>query len=290
MTVYDLPAELTNLPKPELIEELSWSAILDRKIAKLKGEFTKAGLTAYTVDRLKYDPAIILLDGASYDEMLVRQRINEAIRAQMLPFAFGGDLDILAKFYDVTRMYGELDGRLRRRIVLAIQGRSTGGTEARYRSIALAADIRVDDAIVYTKGRSPVIHVAVFSTDPSGIADPMLIAKVDAAVQDLAARMVNDTIVVASAVRTSVNIEADVWLLPETSTTIFNAMEASLRIAWSSSMSLGRDLTLTWWTARLMIEGVHRVAPIAPNNDVIVPFNEAAAIGAVKLNFKGRDF
>lgn len=284
-----LPAELADLPKPEIIQELSFESILEAKIARLKTNYENAGLS-YTVDRLKYDPAIIQLEGASYDEMLLRQRINEAVRAQMLPFAFGGDLDILAAFYDVTRIYGETDGRLRRRIILAIQGRSTGGTEPRYQFIAMSADLRVADAVVYTAGRSPLIHVAVFSTDTDGVADPALLAKVNAALQDRAVCMVNDTIQVASAVRTIVNIEANVWLLPETSLAILTTMEKALRTAWTSAMALGRDFPVAWWTARLMLDGVQRVEPVLPLGNVAIPFNEAATIGAVKLNFKGRDY
>ncbi|MBX8827772.1 baseplate assembly protein, partial [Ochrobactrum sp. SFR4] len=119
------PDELAILPKPEIIEELDFEAILKRMLDKLRANYQNSGL-AYTVERLRYDPQIIQLETASYSEMLLRQRINEAVRSQMLPFAYGGDLDILAAFYDVNRMFTESDERLRTRIVLAIQGRSTG--------------------------------------------------------------------------------------------------------------------------------------------------------------------
>lgn len=283
-----LPDELAILPKPEIIEELDFEDILKRMIGKLRANYQSAGLS-YTVERLRYDPQIIQLETASFSEMLLRQRINEAVRSQMLPFAYGGDLDILAAFYDVSRMFNETDERLRMRIVLAIQGRSTGGTEPRYKFIAMSADVRVADAVIYTIGRDPTIHVAIFSTDLNGVADPHLIEKVQTALQQPTVRMVNDSIKVASAAQNVIHIEADIWLLPQSPQTIIAAAEKSLRDAWSKSMALGRDLTVAWWVSKLMIDGIHRVEPITPVNNVAMPFNQAAAIGSITLNYRGRD-
>lgn len=283
-----LPTDLANLPKPEIIEELNFETILNRMIAKLRANYQNAGLS-YTVERLRSDPQIIRLETASYSEMLLRQRINEAVRSQMLPFAFGGDLDILAAFYDVSRLFGETDERLRQRTVLAIQGRSTGGTEPRYKFIAMSADLRVADAVVYTVGRDPTIHVAVFSSDQGGVADPHLIEKVNTALQNPAMRMVNDRISVASAAQTIIHIEADVWLLPQSSTAILLAAEKALRDAWGKSMALGRDLTKAWWVSKLMIDGIQRIEPVMPLADVRIPFDQAASIGTIKLNYRGRD-
>lgn len=283
-----LPDQLAILPKPEIIEELDFEAILKRMLDKLRANYQKSGLS-YTVERLRYDPQIIQLETASYSEMLLRQRINEAVRSQMLPFAYGGDLDILAAFYDVNRMFTESDERLRARIILAIQGRSTGGTEPRYKFIAMSADVRVADAVVYTIGRDPTIHVAIFSTELNGVADPHLIEKVQTALQQPAVRMVNDIIKVASAAQNVIHIEADIWLLPQSPQTLVAAAEKSLRDAWSKSMALGRDLTLAWWVSKLMIDGIHRVEPLAPVKNITIPFNQAAAIGSITLNYRGRD-
>jgi phage-related baseplate assembly protein len=207
-----------------------------------------------------------------------------------LAFAKGSDLDHLAAFYDVSRMIGELDDRLVSRVILAIQGRSTGGTEPRYKFIAMSADLRVQDANVYTVGRSPLIHVAVFSTAPDGVAQEDLLAIVNAALQDPAVRMVNDTIVVASAVKQVVNVVADAWLLPDADVGTLDRAAENLRAAWSSARSLGRDFTVSWWTAQLMIAGVHKVTPITPSLDVIVPSSESISIGTITLNNRGRAY
>lgn len=278
--------DLTALPAPQVVEEISFETILAAMKTDLVARFPAIEPT------LALESAVVVkvLQVCAYREMVVRARINDSARANLLAFATGNDLEHLAAFYDVTRMPGEKDDRLKRRVVLAIQGRSPGGTSSRYASIAMAADIRVADAIVYTVGKSPVIHVAVFSTDPDGVAGADLIAIVNSALQAPDKRMVNDTIIVQSAVRRVINIEANVWLLPDTPLSVLQTMEKSLRDAWAKTQALGRDFTERWWTARLMLDGVHRVEPVLPAGDVIIPPAEAMAIGTVTLNFMGRAY
>jgi phage-related baseplate assembly protein len=284
-----LPSELANLPAPELIAELDYEASRAAFIVRLKAEFAAVGVD-YDVDTLETDPGVILGQAWAYGDTNLRQRINEAIQANFLAFAYGGDLDHLAQFYDVARLSGEVDANLRARVVLAIRGRSTGGTEPRYRSVALGADPRVADAAVYTVGKYPTINVAIFSTDNAGVADTALIAKVNAALQAPAVRMVNDTIVVAGASRATTNIVANVWLLPETSAAILTQMQTALTAAWAASMGLGRDVTRSWLISKLMLDGVQRVDIVSPASDVVVPFNQAAALGTITLSNQGRAY
>lgn len=281
--------ELANLPPPSLIDAISYEARLAELRARLVQIFIAAGID-YDVENLETDPAQILQQVSAYQDLLLRQRINEAIRSWFLAYATGGDLDVLAQWYDVARMIGEGDEALRRRVVLAIQGRSTGGTEARYRSIALGADVRVADAAVYTIGRDPTINVAVFATDNNGVANAALLEKVDAALQAPAARMVNDTIVVASAAQQVIAVAANVWLLPQAPESVLAEMQSNLTTAWARDMLLGRDLTRSWLLAQLQVDGVQRVELTGPTNDVVMPFNQAAALGAITLVKMGRAY
>lgn len=288
--------DISRLPPPRVVEELDYEVLFERQQQRFQSRWQDVrvanpdlGLPSYDVQMLETDPPVIINESESYRELLIRQRINEAAKANLLAFATGSDLEHLAAFYEVARMAGEDDARLKRRVILAIQGRSPGGTEARYKFIVLSSDIRVEDAIVYTSGRSPVVNVAIYSTDPDGVADDDLIAIVNAALQAPGARMVNDTIVLRSAVQRVVDLIADVWLLPDAPLSLLQTMETSLRDDWKVARALGRDFVDRWWTARLMLEGVHKVAPVSPA-DVIVPPDEAVSIGTVTLNFKGRAF
>ncbi|GGF38226.1 bacteriophage protein [Youhaiella tibetensis] len=284
-----LPPELANLPPPSILEAISFDARYGELKAKLVQLFDAAGID-YDVEDLESDPAQILLQVAGFQDIHLRQRINEAIRSWFLAYAENGDLDVLAQWYDVARLGGEADDALRRRIVINIQGRSTGGTEARYRAVALGADVRVADVAVYTEGRDPTIHVAVFSSDNSGMADAALLANVDAALQAPAVRMVNDTIVVASAAQSEISVTARAWLLPQAPESTIALMESNLRRAWKAAMLLGRDPARSWITAQLQVDGVQRVELLEPATEIEMPFNQAAALGTLTILKMGRAY
>ena len=276
--------DIDNLPAPEVVEALDFEALLAAAVADLTSRFPAiAGVIG-----LESEPARKLLETDAYMETLLRARINDAARSQLLAYAAGGDLDHLAAFYDVTRLVDEDDDRLRARVILAISGRSTGGTAERYRYVAMSASLDVRDAIVWRGPLSPVVNVAIYSADTGGAASAALLSTVESALNDEAVRMVNDTIAVRSAVSATVNIAADVWLLPSADLSVFSGLEAALRAAFDAEGGLGFDLTQSWITARLMRAGVQRVSITAPVADVAVEEYEAVAIGTVSLTYKGR--
>ena len=89
---------LSDLETPQIIEELSLSEILEQmrnKLIEIEPEFT-----AY----LESDPLIKLMEIAAYRELLLRQRINQAAKANLLAFATESDLDNLAAFYVIERL------------------------------------------------------------------------------------------------------------------------------------------------------------------------------------------
>ncbi len=288
--------DLSLLPAPTIVEVLDNETIVGRQKATfaalwqaVRDANPSLNLPDYDVLMLETDPIVIGNEAESYRETLLRARINEVGKANLLAFARGGDLDHLAAFYDVVRLPGEVDDRLLTRVILALQGRSTGGTAERYQAVAMAADLRVRDVIVYVVGRSPLIHVAVYSTDPNGVASADLLAKVDAALQDPTVRMVNDTIEVESAVLSVVNLSADIWFLPDADADTLTRAEENLRSAWATARALGRDLTESWWTSKLMIAGVHKVKATTVG-DIVVPPASAVSIGTIVLTNKGRAF
>lgn len=284
-----LPPEYASLPKPAVIEEISYEATLAAKVTRLQADFDAAGLP-YTVSPTQYDPAVIQLQAAAYDDVRLRQRINEAARANLLAFAKGGDLDQIGLFHGVPRMPDEDDDRYAYRIVLKVADRNSGGTAPRIEFLAMTADIRVKDVVAFTVGRSPVIHLPVLSVDNDGVADEALLAAVDAAVNARANRMINDTVLPAAAVRQVVAVTADVWLLPDAPASDFDAIVPALRAAWAAEGKLGRDLTSSWLAAQLHRGGVQRVENIAPGATIVAPFDQAIALGAVTLTFKGRAY
>ncbi|MFJ5423245.1 baseplate J/gp47 family protein, partial [Wolbachia endosymbiont of Drosophila barbarae] len=143
------------------------------------------------------DPAMKVLEVAAWRELLLRQRINEAVKGNLLKFATGEDLDNLAEFYGVEREKEEEDERFRERIKAKIKGWSTGGSKEYYRYHALSADSRVKDALV----ESPIpgkVQISILSTQLSttGIVSEELLEIVKKQVTRDDIRVLTDTITV----------------------------------------------------------------------------------------------
>jgi phage-related baseplate assembly protein len=278
--------DLSVLGKPEVIETVDYEAIVTLMRDDLVARFP----AIVGVVDLESEPARKLIEVFAYREMVLRARVNDAARANLLAFAMNADLDHLAAFYDVVRLGGETDARLRERTILAIRGRSTGGTEPRYRYVALSADVRVADAVVWREGTSPLVRCAIFATDNNGVPDAPLLQTVREHLTASDVRMVNDTILVTAAIQTVQNITARLTLLPNTSDSILADIEEALRADWLEERGLGFDLTLSWLTAKLMRAGVYKVEIVTPSADVIAAPSEAIAIGTVTLTVAGRNY
>lgn len=281
--------DLTLVPLPAVVEQPDYEAILSRMLADVTGRFQNAGID-YDVGNLETDPVKINLETVSYSETLIRARINDAVRRTLLYFAKGGDLDHLGAAHGVGRMAGEDDERFALRIILKNMDRNSVGSEPHYMRIAFDAHIRVRDAVVYTVERNPTIRVAILATDNNGVADAPLLTAVNAALQAPANRMVNDTIVVEPVVRQVIDVTADVWLLPDAQPSALALAEAALRSGWASDGKIGRDLSPSLIMRHLSVAGVQRIENLTPAQNIVVPFNEIAAIGDVNLTNKGRAY
>ena len=248
---------LAGLPDPIVIEESLFEDIL----ADMKADLIDRFPDIAPILELKSSAAVKVMEVAAYRETLLRARINDAARSNLLAYATGTDLDHVGANSSppVVRMYEEPDERFRLRILDAARARNVGSIY-RYRLIAMSADIHVRDALAYRVGRSPIVYVAIMTDGPTGIATPSLITKVQAEFDRPENRMVNGDVVVRSAVTSVVDISARLTLTPGTPETILAVSEKSLRDAWAIEGGLGRDLTIDWIKSRLQVAGVYRVA------------------------------
>ncbi len=152
------------IPAPEIIEELDYETILGEMIADLQARDPEYS------EILESDPGVKILEVAAARELILRQRINDALRATLLRYALGADMDNLASFYGVTRLQGESDEALRLRTIERIMGSSSAGGRAWYRFHALAADARVKDANVSSPEPGEVA-VAILSKEAEQVPD-----------------------------------------------------------------------------------------------------------------------
>ncbi len=255
-----------------IVEKLSYEEIFSR----MKEELVKRD--ASFTGLVESDPAMKVLEVAAWRELLLRERINEAVRSNLLKFATGEDLDNLAEFYGVERQKEEEDERFRKRVKAKIKGWSTGGN---YRYHALSADSRVKDALV----ESPIpgkVQISILSTQLSttGIVSEELLEIVKKQVTRDDIRVLTDTVTVIGCNITEIDIHSRMSISPviskeEIKKQFIKKFEANRRLGW--------NVTRSWIIANLFVEGVENVELIEPKEDVVVLGNECAALRKLKV-------
>lgn len=168
-------------PDLEALGDVPAVVPVDFEAIKLsRDDYLRAALARYGIDydvtQLETDPLVIgYSEGGGYQEMLYRQRVNEAIRALSLVTSLGGDLDHIGVTYagvgrlvydnaaddpppnsqwDALRgKWVEADGIYRERVKLAFEAFSTAGPEGAYAFHALELDgVRdIADAVAYSE-------------------------------------------------------------------------------------------------------------------------------------------
>lgn len=146
--------DLSNLPLPPAIEGLDYEATLAQRLAEFQARWDRVreefpDLPEYDVSMLETDPVVIVEQANSYHEMLLRGRVNDAVRAVMLATSWGENLDHLGARVGATRLDNEADNPFRRRIQLAYEALSTAGPYGGYVWHALSAHPGIRDAASY---------------------------------------------------------------------------------------------------------------------------------------------
>ena len=260
------------MQQPNIIEPLNFEEIF----ARMKEELVCRDETFSAL--VESDPAMKVLEVAAWRELLLRQRINEAVKGNLLKFATGEDLDNLAEFYGVERQKEEEDERFRKRIKAKIVGSSTCGSKEHYRYHALSADSRVKDALVESTIPGKV-QISILSTTTGIVSEELLeIVKKQVTRDDI--RVLTDTITVIGCNITEIDIHSrmsisSVISKEEIKEQCIKKFEASRRLGWS--------VTRSWIIANLFVEGVENVELIEPKEDVVVLGNECANLRNLKI-------
>ncbi|MBF0305779.1 MAG: baseplate J/gp47 family protein [Alphaproteobacteria bacterium] len=277
--------DLSSLPPPQVVEPLDFETIKASMIADLKARAAATGVPFTAL--LESDPAIKLIEACAYRELILRGRINDAAKANLLAFAGGTDLDHLAGFYGVSRLGGESDAAMRLRLQQRIQGWSTAGGVAHYRYWALSASAMVKDAAV----SSPIagqVRIAVLSTEGDGTPDEALLNAVRAMVGRDDVRVLTDAVEVVAASILPVEVAARIWLYPDTPDDVFAAVVGAFPAAVDAARGLGWDMTLSWIVSRLHVGGVHKVELDAPTATVTAGPDQCVALGGFVATMEGR--
>lgn len=268
---------LGTVPPPDVVEALDFETILAGMKADLAGRWPE-----WQAD-LESEPAVKILEVAAYRELMLRQRVNDAGRAVMLPTATKTDLDNIAAGFHVARQVIdpgdadaipprppvlEDDARLRERIADAFEALSTAGPVGAYKWQARAAHPLVADVSVLSPVPGDVL-VTILSAAGDGVPSADVLAAVEARLNAEDVRPLNDTVIVQAGARVDYAVTAtlDVYGGPD-GAVVLAASRASVQAFVLGQRRLGESVTIDGVHKALRVEGVRKVTLATPAADI----------------------
>jgi len=289
---------LSGLPMPAVVEVLS----IEQIVADSKAELIVLDPALAPFLQLESDPLVKLIQVYAMREFAMRQRVNDASRANMLAYAVGSDLDHRGADWGLARLVlvpanaqtgaaavMESDDDFRERILLAPEALSVAGPEGAYRSLARNASGDVLDASCTSPTPGQVV-VTVLARSNGGVPGAPLLDLVNAAVSADDKRPLTDHVVVAPAEVLTYAVQAQITTFPGPDAEVVRSEAvARLQKYVADSFRLGRDVTLAKIYAALAGEGVQDVHLVAPTANIITTELQAARCTDVQVAHTGTD-
>lgn len=297
--------DLSQLPAPDVVEEIDYENILDERKATLVSLFpAEQQETVARTLALESEPLTKFLEENAYREVIWRQRVNEAARAVTLASAAGADLDVIAANTSTARLtitpadetaippvaaVMESDADLRLRAQQAFEGLSVAGPVGAYEYHGRSADGRVADISVLSP--SPAcVTITVLAREGDGTASPDLLDKVAKALNAEDVRPVGDRVTVQAAAIVPYQVVATLWFYPGPEAGPIRATaEQKLKAYITAQHRLGRDIRRSAIYAALHVEGVQRVELSEPQSDVVLGKNQASYCTGYSITGGGND-
>ena len=260
--------DLSKLPAPTVIEEVSFEQTLERMLSDLRELDPE-------LDIGETDPAYRVLEVAAYRDVLRQQAHNERIRGLLAAYAKGPELDHIGVTYYATERLViqeadpdadppveeklESDEDYLRRMLLAPDGWSTAGPRDGYVYHALSADPNVKDATAITPAPTEVT-ITVLSREGDGTSGQALLDAVEEAASAEETRPQTDLVTAQSAVIKTYEVIASLEINPGPDPEVARA-EAEKRIEafTEEHHRLGVGVVRDAALAELYVEGVRRV-------------------------------
>ncbi|AOJ28080.1 baseplate assembly protein [Burkholderia seminalis] len=293
------PIDLSQLPAPDIVDELDYETILAEKKARLVSLYPKEQQDeiAATLE-LESEPMVKLLQEGAYEKMLLLALMNEKARGILLAYAKRSTLEHIGALFDVDRLLispgdpdqgidpvYEDDDSLRERIQLAPRGFSVAGPDDAYVFHARAADGRVKAATAYSP--SPcVMIVTVLSREGDGTASQELIDIVKKALEKK--RPQADEVIVQSAKIVPYAIRATLRFFngPDRAVALAEAKKKTLLFAESMHRP-GSEVTKDGLYASMRVAGVQKVLLDTPAEGVPIAIDQAPYCTGIELTDGG---
>lgn len=299
-----MSVDFSQLIQPDIIEEIDFETLyLERKEALIQLWASEdQAIIRQTLTR-ESEPLVKLLQENCYREMILRNRINQAVRALLLAYATENDLDQLGANFNVERLVVspadnsttppteavmESDDAFRERIQLAFDTLSVAGPEAAYKKFARDADGRVGDVSVVSPQPAYITLTILQADSLTGAASPELIQIVSNAVTAEDVRPIGDRVTVQSAfiVNYAINAKLYIGKDPEAATLLQQAITNVTAYA-TKQKRLGRSIRMSAIYAALHVDGVNRVELISPIADVVLTPAQASYCTQISVSIGG---
>lgn len=289
--------DMSKLPVPDAVATPDTEALVAEYIQKLQALDT-------VFDALvESDPAFKQGEVVAWRVAMLRQQMNDAIRAVLLASATGADLDQIGANFDVARkvvtpaddttipptpaVYEE-DEAFRARIQLSWARLSTAGAYNAYQFFALGADGDVLDAQAYgpeTHGKEGRVMMYVLSRTGDGTAPPALVDKVHAAINPGDVRPLTDFVTTQSSVIVPYDIDADVHIPYGLDADLVLASANTALAAYVDSVHrIGSVVARSGIDGSLHQSGVVRVVLRSPAADMFPAMGETYWCRSVTVN------
>lgn len=273
------------LAAPDIVEPLDYEQIFQARkaglLALLPADQREA--TAELLE-LESEPLTKLLQESSYRELLLRARINDAARANLIIYAEGLDLDHIGQLFGLLRLQGEADARYRERLLLRIAAMAGNGTREHYILVAMSASLAVRSAEVIQPSAGRVDVVLWLQEGADG---PATLAACWAAFDAPGAKMLGVTLGVRLAQATPVDVTASIWREASAPTNLVELLATSFRAQFAAHATLGRAIARSWVTSTLHAAGVARVELAMPA-DISIAADGFATLRTLQLTDRGQ--
>lgn len=301
--------DLSRFPAPLAIRDIDYEGIVAERLDRLKALMEAAGIP-FNVGNLKSDPAVIHQEDDAYRELLAYAAINDAVKAGLIAFATGADLDHLGLTAALGLPSGQRDSMLRRvivpatvnapavmesdaeyrrRLLLAPEAYATAGTAGSYIFHALWADARVLNADVWTPAPGEVT-VAIQSREGDGTAPDDLVETVRSHLTRKDIKPLTDVVTVRSVENVGFAVSLDAYILPGPDPL---AVEAAIRQSvlkmTASRRTPARDMPRSAIVGAAQLDVVDKVTLVAPSADIARGYGEVPVMTSLDVRVHNHD-
>lgn len=284
--------DLSQLPAPEIVEELGYEQILQDYISQFKALYPD-----FDAD-VESDPVYKLLEVAAYREFLLRQRVNDASKGVMLAFAKGSDLDQLGGNFNLQRFVIqeadtdaippvpellEDDDAFRGRIQLALEGLTTAGSEGSYIAHAKNASSLIKDVRVTSPAASEVL-VSVLVNSGDGTPSSGVLDRVRDALNAENVRPLTDDVTVQAAAIQTYDVVADLEIYDAPDIEVVRQQaESQLRDYVTEAHRVGGVVAISGLHKALHVAGVKSVNLTSPTLNIISTSTQAPYCSSITV-------